>query len=80
MFEYRFIRNMTPKEESLIETAIFNINMKPHEAFTVYCDTLDPRCLPFIVTLIKRVKEGCRDISGCTILKDKIVFGKDSKK
>ena len=81
MFEYRkTLRCMTEKEENLIETAIYNINSKPRDIFTVYCDTSNPACMPFIVTLIKRVKESCRGITGCMIYADRVVFGEGNNK
>lgn len=80
MFEYKFIRPMTDDEEHIIETAIYNINRKPHKSFTVYCDTSNILCTAFIVELIKRVKDNCRGINGCMIYKDRIVFGKEKAK
>lgn len=81
MFEYReTLRRMTEHEENLIATAIYNINSKPHDVFTVNCNTGNPACVPFIATLIKRVKENCRGITGCIIYKDKVVFGEDKAK
>lgn len=80
MFEYKFIRSMTEKEEHLIETTIYNINMKPYERFTVYCDTSHPLCTAFIIELVKRVKDNCRGINGCIIHEDRIVFGKEISK
>ena len=80
MFKYRATRKMTEYEEKLIETIIFSINLNPHEEFTVYCDTLDPRCLPFITTLIKRVKSRCPGINGGLLLKDRIIFGGEANR
>ncbi|MGL5676864.1 MAG: hypothetical protein ACRDDX_10655 [Cellulosilyticaceae bacterium] len=81
MFEFnKSLRKMTDEEEDLILTAIYNINSKPHDAFTVYCDTSNPACVPFIATLVKRVQQSCRGITGCIIYSDKVVFGEDKIK
>lgn len=80
MFEYREdIREMSQYEEDLILTAIYNLNFKPNDKFTVYCDTTNALCIPFVATLIKRVKAECRGIGGCIIYHDKIIFGQKNK-
>lgn len=80
MFEYKFIRPMTEEENYLIETAIYNINRKPNEKFTIYCDTSNPLSTAFIIEVIKKVKGNCRGINGCMIYSDRIVFGKERAK
>lgn len=81
MFEYKkSLRKMTNEEDSLILTAICNINNKPNEIFTVYCDTSNAACVPFIATLIRRVRDNCRGITGCMIYSDRVVFGENKKK